>query len=349
MADIQTYLNDILVATFGEEVRSSIYNSIKSCYEDGKAGKLDLIARDKATALEKTLSDVVSKYNLEANETTLWEGNVYGYGTEITLSQNVSEFDYLDFYFYKDGKTPIVTVKSDESTVAFRDINLPDNAGDSFISASEVSLAINGTAVTIQDQVSYVLIGTSRATVSRVAAQSSTPESMAYLRKIIGRKWSQNLEVIGGRTGYDGVVYNSIGEAIRAQITDLVDKYTQLQQQGVVISADMLEEYVGEWLDHPEVYGNFPTITSRSVVGGTEVTIKSGNAQTTFTVSNGTATDTQVETYINAWLTAHPEATTTVQDGAISTAKLADGAVTAAKLANDISFVSIDNDTLVLG
>lgn len=36
---------------------------------------------------------------------------------------------------------------------------------------------------------------------------------------------------------------------------------------------------------------------------------------------------------VDAWLTAHPEATTTVQDGAISTAKLADGAVTDAKLA----------------
>lgn len=39
-----------------------------------------------------------------------------------------------------------------------------------------------------------------------------------------------------------------------------------------------------------------------------------------FTITDGTATDEQVE----AWLTAHPEATTTVQDGAITWAKLAD-------------------------
>lgn len=45
--------------------------------------------------------------------------------------------------------------------------------------------------------------------------------------------------------------------------------------------------------------------------------------------SIGSASDAQV----NAWLTAHPEATTTVQDGAITTAKLANGAVTDAKLA----------------
>lgn len=36
---------------------------------------------------------------------------------------------------------------------------------------------------------------------------------------------------------------------------------------------------------------------------------------------------------VTAWLNAHPEATTTVQDGAVTTVKLADGAVTDAKLA----------------
>ena len=40
------------------------------------------------------------------------------------------------------------------------------------------------------------------------------------------------------------------------------------------------------------------------------------------------------EPLIDAWLDAHPEATTTVQDNTISTAKLVDGAVTTAKLAN---------------
>ena len=44
----------------------------------------------------------------------------------------------------------------------------------------------------------------------------------------------------------------------------------------------------------------------------------------------GSASQEQVD----AWLNEHPEATTTVQDGAISTVKLADGAVTDAKLAH---------------
>ena len=40
-----------------------------------------------------------------------------------------------------------------------------------------------------------------------------------------------------------------------------------------------------------------------------------------------------IATAVDAWLDAHPEATTTVQDGAVTTVKLADGAVTDAKLA----------------
>lgn len=43
-------------------------------------------------------------------------------------------------------------------------------------------------------------------------------------------------------------------------------------------------------------------------------------------------TDAQVTSAVNTWLAAHPEATTTVQDGAVTTAKIADGAVTDAKL-----------------
>ena len=50
-------------------------------------------------------------------------------------------------------------------------------------------------------------------------------------------------------------------------------------------------------------------------------------------VPRGQPTDAQTAAAISAWLAAHPEATTTVQDGAVTTAKIADGAVTMAKLA----------------
>lgn len=51
-----------------------------------------------------------------------------------------------------------------------------------------------------------------------------------------------------------------------------------------------------------------------------------------------------VEDAVTAWLTAHPEATTTVADGSITTAKLANGAVTTDKLADSAIISLLPND-----
>lgn len=57
--------------------------------------------------------------------------------------------------------------------------------------------------------------------------------------------------------------------------------------------------------------------------------------------SGGSVTDEQVNTAVSAWLTEHPEATTTVADGSITTAKLVDGAVDAYKMADTIIYEQI--------
>ena len=63
-----------------------------------------------------------------------------------------------------------------------------------------------------------------------------------------------------------------------------------------------------------------PTAQVEQTSTGATVTITDKNGTTTANIENGTATDEQVA----AWLDAHPEATTTVEDGSISEAKLAD-------------------------
>jgi len=49
---IQDYLDDILNAVYGEEVRNSIVGAIEKCYEDGSAGAVDMIARARLDVVE---------------------------------------------------------------------------------------------------------------------------------------------------------------------------------------------------------------------------------------------------------------------------------------------------------
>ena len=60
MADIQTYLEAILSAVYGKDVRQSIHDSIKQCYYDGKAGAIDLEARERAAAAEERMDTFTS-------------------------------------------------------------------------------------------------------------------------------------------------------------------------------------------------------------------------------------------------------------------------------------------------
>lgn len=75
--------------------------------------------------------------------------------------------------------------------------------------------------------------------------------------------------------------------------------------------------------------GITPVITTEEVTTGIQVNITVGANTTSFIVENGTATNEQVETYVQEWLDDHPEATTTVvTDTTLSVAGMAGDAKT---------------------
>ena len=47
MSDIETNLNKILTSRYGKDVRQAIHDGIHDCYEDGKTGAVDLLARER--------------------------------------------------------------------------------------------------------------------------------------------------------------------------------------------------------------------------------------------------------------------------------------------------------------
>ena len=60
---IQDYLDDILNAVYGEEVRNSIVGAIEKCYEDGSAGAVDMIARGRLDVIEPIATDAQATAN----------------------------------------------------------------------------------------------------------------------------------------------------------------------------------------------------------------------------------------------------------------------------------------------
>ena len=83
--------------------------------------------------------------------------------------------------------------------------------------------------------------------------------------------------------------------------------------------------YLGNAWTKTNLYGKgadgySPTVSVTQTDSGATISVTDGTGTTTATVENGTATDAQVA----AWLDDHPEATTTVQNRAITENKLSD-------------------------
>lgn len=50
---IEEFLNKILSSRYGKDVRQAIHDGIEQCYEDGKVGAVDLVARQRIDNLAK--------------------------------------------------------------------------------------------------------------------------------------------------------------------------------------------------------------------------------------------------------------------------------------------------------
>lgn len=55
MSGIVEYLEQIISARYGRDVRQAIHDGIQQCYEDGKSGAVDLIARQMVESLESSI------------------------------------------------------------------------------------------------------------------------------------------------------------------------------------------------------------------------------------------------------------------------------------------------------
>lgn len=135
---------------------------------------------------------------------------------------------------------------------------------------------------------------------------------MPDLDKIVLNGTTYNLQGGGGGGGTPVVALTA---------SDMVDTdsiYVYVGNETGYTYGDWYYYNGSQWVDSGQYAvgtpGYTPTVSITETASGVTITVTDENGTTSGTVENGTATDAQV----SAWLTAHPEATTTVQDNSVT-------------------------------
>lgn len=167
-------------------------------------------------------------------------------------------------------------------------------------------------------------------------------KQMEELTKELFDKLSEEIEKLPTSGGQPKPVDSA------SDITDIDTIYLYLGDGENINSVEYVKGYIytydteiSEWVNSG-LYGKgqdgtdgedgySPTVTTTETDTGVSITVTNKDGSKSVEVKNGTATDEQVETYINAWLDEHPEATTTVENESLETAKYKDASVTPEK------------------
>ena len=103
MASIADHLNKILSAVYGKDVRQAIHDAIHQCYEDGKVGAVDLVARERIDNL--VANDSSSEGNSELIDIRVgYDGTAYETAGEAVRCQNNEKVGYTDIFDYRNVK-----------------------------------------------------------------------------------------------------------------------------------------------------------------------------------------------------------------------------------------------------
>lgn len=178
------------------------------------------------------IDNIVSAFNVDNYEETIYTGQARYSGTTYTLSADVTGFDYLDFYVECYGHKEMRTVPAVADTqYVINAFNISDYSGESgaghepMIEGGEFTVSMSGTTLTLVNHAYYrynsSISGDPIGGNLTSSATDAVKNLAGWIYKIVGRKLAENTEVTDIRIGADGTVYPTAGDAVREQIEPL--------------------------------------------------------------------------------------------------------------------------------
>lgn len=261
--DLEDALNDIATKQRGEDVRKALYGGILIVNKEGKAGAVDLRARQKLDlakqeiakqlgTLEKQMGAFIANNSGTIQSTKRTATTLMSTATTVTtdvlptvisLADSIANYDYIEVQYSVNGRTQIAmfTPAQLRGTAHWSEVvfTAPVLGATKATFANVVFKATCSTDDSMSvDGYKYVWSGDSSNNGNAVTLESNDNAKIMVIR---GIKYTtidsttKDAELTDLRVGYDDEEYETAGEAIRAQIAALWEAINAISIQEITV------------------------------------------------------------------------------------------------------------------